>query len=105
MARPEYEAACMRVGEAVRGCCEAARSSIDQSCTEHWPRQGAPWVDLAAALERFADSARDSGQPPERMITRLKVILDETLPRDDLLAELRDIAVSFSIEAYFKPDN
>jgi len=90
------------VGDALRVCYDAARASIEQSYTVlRWPRQGATWVDLAEALERFADAARDSGQLPERMIIRLKEILEASLPQDDLAVELRDIVVSCSIERYF----
>jgi len=91
------------VGAALRVCYDTARASIEQSYTAlHWPRQGGTWVDLAEALERFVDLARNSGQLPERMIIRLREILEESLPQDDLTVELRDIIVSCSIETYFK---
>jgi len=91
------------VGAALRVCYDTARASIEQSYTAlHWPRQGGTWVDLAEALEGFVDLARNSGQLPERMIIRLKEILEESLPQDDLTVELRAIVVSCSIETYFK---
>src|SRR5262249_17231734 len=86
----------------LRVCYEATRASMQESCTLHCPREGGAWLDLAEALERYADLARDSGELPERMVIRLKGILEETLPRIDLETELRDIALAFSIETYFK---
>lgn len=99
---PEYEAAGASVGEALQVWCETSWASIDENCAAfRWPREGGPWVDLAKALERYADLARESGELPERMIIHLKEILDDTLPRDYLLAELRRVAISASIESYF----
>ena len=100
---PEYEGASARVGAALRACYGAACASIEQKvAVSEWSRGGAAWVDLVAALERYVDVARDSGEQPERMVVRLKRILEDTLPRDDLVTDLRDAVVMFSIATYFK---
>jgi hypothetical protein len=102
MAGSEYEAASADVVAAFHEYHGAAQAVMDRTWTGLWPSKGAEWSELAVALKRHADLARDSGEPPERMIILLKSILEETMPRDDRAPDLRDRVVSLSIATYFE---
>jgi hypothetical protein len=104
METPDQTLTTTRLGTAVRACCEAIATTRNWTREGvYWPDAGQAWVELVDAIDAFSGRARAAEEPPQRMLVELKAVL-ETLAPADASSEIRDVVISYAIEAYFNED-